>query len=257
MDKLAFDQKRIAEGYAKDRPFLHPQVFAQLRQDLNIEGLFSNGLDVGCGAGLSTKALKQECEKVVGTDISAEMIRLCEILYPNDGYEFFCSAAEIVDMPENTFDIVSAGGVINWVDENVFFNNLRKIMCNNGLLFVYDFGITDRMIGNEKYSAWYQNCYLKDFPKPPRKEYRWTQKMMPEFVLIEKQTDVEFKYEFELDAFIRFMMIQSNVNVKIEQGIRTEDEVREWFYETLTSIWGKGKQTLIFTGYNWYLRVRK
>ena len=257
MDKFSFDQKRIAEGYAKDRPFLHPLVFDKLREDLNISDIFTHGLDVGCGAGLSTKALKQVCKKVTGTDISKEMINVCMVLYPEEGYEFFCSGAEKVDTPENTFDIVSAAGVINWIDEKAFLSNLQKIMCNNGLLFIYDFWITDRMSSNEKYTDWYQNFYLKEFPKPPRKEYRWTQEMMPEFVTIMKQTDVELFYEFDLDSFIRFMMIQSNVNVQIEQGIRTEDDVRKWFYETLMPLWGEGTQTLMFEGYNWYLRVRK
>ena len=81
--------------------------------------------------------------------------------------------------------------------------------------------------------------------------------MMPEFVTIIKQTDVKLSYEFDLDAFIRFMMIQSNVNVQIEQGVRSENEVRQWFYETLAPVWGEGMQTLIFEGYNWYLGVRK
>lgn len=257
MDKLAFDQKRIAQGYAKDRPFLHPQVFERLRQDLNINTTFLHGLDVGCGAGLSTKALKQVCEKVTGTDISEEMIKVCKVLYPEAGYDFFSSGAENVDAKENTFDIVSAAGVINWIDEDAFLENLQKIMCDNGILFIYDFWITDRMIGNAEYTDWYQNCYLKEFPKPPRKEYRWTQDMMPEYVTIEKQTDVEMSYEFDLDAFIRFMMIQSNVNVQIEQGLRTEADVKEWFEKTLATIWGEGKQTLLFDGYNWYLRVKR
>ena len=267
MDKFAFDQKRIAEGYAKDRPYLHPLVVDKMRKDLEITGMFSHGLDVGCGAGLSTRALKQICKAVTGTDISEEMIAMCHVLYPEDGFEFFCSGAETVTAPESTFDIVSAAGMINWIDEEAFLTNLQRIMCDNGLLFIYDFWITDRMAGNdwitdrkarnERYTDWYQNCYLKEFPKPPRKENRWSQEMMPEFVTIEKQTDIELTYEFDLDAFIRFMMIQSNVNVQIENGACTEEEVRQWFYDTLTPIWGEETQTLMFEGYNWYLRVRK
>lgn len=49
---------------------------------MNITPIFSHGLDVGCGAGLSKKALKQVCKKVTGTDISEEMIAMCHLLYP-------------------------------------------------------------------------------------------------------------------------------------------------------------------------------
>lgn len=61
MNSKSFDYKRIAEGYAKDRPYLHGQVIERLKRDLQINGNFANGLDVGCGAGLSTKALRSIC----------------------------------------------------------------------------------------------------------------------------------------------------------------------------------------------------
>ena len=67
MDNKAFDSKRIAMGYAK-RPWLHENVIARLKKDCNLDlnYRFKNGLDVGCGAGLSTKALRLVCDKVTG-----------------------------------------------------------------------------------------------------------------------------------------------------------------------------------------------
>ena len=50
-----------------------------------------------------------------------------------------------------------------------------------------------------------------------------------------------------------FMMIQSNVNTKIENGTVTEWEAREWFVNTLSSIFDDEIRTLIFSGYNWYI----
>ncbi|MDE6687335.1 MAG: class I SAM-dependent methyltransferase, partial [Lachnospiraceae bacterium] len=52
-----------------------------MKSDLNIGKNFHNGLDVGCGAGLSTRALKLICDSVTGTDISAEMIQTCKETY--------------------------------------------------------------------------------------------------------------------------------------------------------------------------------
>ena len=75
MDNKSFDSKRIAEGYAK-RPWLHKEVIELARKELGLSPYYKyrNGLDVGCGAGLSTKALGLICEKVTGTDYAASMI---------------------------------------------------------------------------------------------------------------------------------------------------------------------------------------
>ena len=62
------------------------------------------------------------------------------------------------------------------------------------------------------------------------------------------------EYEFDRNAFIKFMMIQSNVNAKIEGEGRGEKQVREWFETTLTPIFGNEKKILIFKGYSWYLQ---
>ena len=63
MNNKSFDSQRIAEGYAK-RPWLHKSVMEQIKADCKVDGTFKRGLDVGCGAGLSTKALKLICDKV-------------------------------------------------------------------------------------------------------------------------------------------------------------------------------------------------
>ena len=71
---------------------------------------------------------------------------------------------------------------------------------------------------------------------------------------MEKQTRYELTYDFSLDEFIDFMMIQSNVNEKIERGIMSVEEVRCWMKSSLEPIFNDKKRTLIFEGYNWYIR---
>lgn len=127
MDNKSFDSKRIAEGYAK-RPWLHKTVIEQIKKDCNLgEGyLFSKGLDVGCGAGLSTRALKLICKKVIGTDIAESMIEVCQQLYKDTNYSFYVSKAEENDIPSRKYDIVTAAGVINWVDREKFLKNMIR-----------------------------------------------------------------------------------------------------------------------------------
>ena len=229
MDKSSFDSKRIALGYAK-RPWLHKNVLEQLQKDLGLgDGLaFANGLDVGCGAGLSAKALRLICAKVTGTDIADAMIEVCKELYGSDpAYSFYVAGAEETRIPKEKYDIVTAAGCINWVDE--------QVLKDKGVIVIYDFGITDRMAGNDAYTEWYQNEYLKRFPKPPRKEDKWTQDDLPKGFVMEKQTEYDMEYPFKLDAFVDFMLIQSNVNAQIECGKIAAEQVYRYAATPLTS----------------------
>ena len=256
MDNKSFDSKRIAQGYAK-RPWLHKSVIEQLQKDLGLDTgfVFSRGLDVGCGAGLSTKALRIICDKVTGTDIATAMVEVCEELYGNDkSYSFYVAGAEETKIPEEKYDIVTAAGCINWVDEKKFMANMTEVLKDDGVIVIYDFGITDRMVGNDDYTRWYQNEYLKRFPKPPRKENKWTQADLSEGFIMEKQTEYDMQYSFGIGAFVDFMLIQSNVNAQIECGNIRADQARNWMTESLSPIFGEEEKQLIFYGYSWYIR---
>lgn len=252
MNNKSFDSKRIAEGYAK-RPWVHKSVMEQIKTDCEVDGTFKNGLDVGCGAGLSTKALKLICDKVTGTDISESMIGVCEELYKESEYSFYVAAAEETKLSEVPYDIVTAAGVVNWVEREKFLANMQEVMGQDGLLVIYDFWITDKMLDELAYTEWHQKEYLREFPKPPRKENTWSQTDLGEHFLMKNQIIYQMQYEFDLDSFGDFMMIQSNVNVQVEEGKRTETEVRQWMKETLSPIFGEEKKQLIFEGYNWYI----
>ncbi|WP_029319763.1 class I SAM-dependent methyltransferase [Butyrivibrio sp. AE3004] len=258
MDNKSFDSKRIALGYAK-RPWLHKSVIEQLKADCNLDAdyKFSNGLDVGCGAGLSTKALRLICDKVTGTDIADAMVEVCKELYGEDpAYSFYVAKAEETKMPENKYDIVTAAGCINWVDEKKFMYNMSEVLADNGLIVIYDFGITDQMTGNENYTKWYRDEYLKKFPKPPRKENKWNQDDLPEGFIMEKQAEYDMEYSFDLETFVDFMLIQSNVNAQIENGSVSTEKARDWMKKTLYPVFEDEQKQLIFYGYSWYIRKK-
>lgn len=253
MNERDFDYKRIAQGY-KDRPFLHKQVIEQFQRDISRQ-YFSNGLDIGCGAGLSSKALKRICGHVTGADISAEMIRVArEVCECAEGYDFIVSKAEEIPAGYSKYDIVTAAGVIQWVEREPFLLNLKNIMSEHGYILIYDFCISDKMKNSESYSLWWYDMYLKEFPKPFRNEYVWTNDDVEKYgFTMLNQVQYEMEYEFDMDSFIKFMMIQSNVNTKIEGEGRDINAVRKWFEQSLAPIFNFEKKTLIFEGYSWYI----
>ncbi len=253
MDNRSFDCGRIAQGYLRDRPWLHPQVLQMVRDELRLAEKLEAGLDIGCGAGLSAKALKELCGHVTGVDISPAMIEVCRSMY-GDGYDFFVSKAEEV-RSEKKFDMVTAAGVVNWVEEAAFLENLKSLLRENGILCVYDFWITDEMEGNPAFTVWWNREYLPRFPKPWRKEYVWGESQACRDYTVVKQHSYRLFHTFDLEAFVRFMMIQSNVNAKIESGEMRAGSVRRWMEESLQSIFDGQQRTLVFAGYVWIWRL--
>ena len=162
MNSSDFDFQRVAQGYKK-RPFLHKQVIERFQKEVTGQ-TFSHGLDVGCGAGLSSKALKLICSHVTGADISPEMIRVAgEVCGDSKGYDFIVSRAEEIPDTIQKYDIVTAAGVIQWVERESFLQNLRSIMEEQGYVLIYDFCISDRMKGegNTAYTAWWKEYLLR------------------------------------------------------------------------------------------------
>ena len=253
MNAKAFDFERIAQGY-KRRPFLHKQIIERFQKDITFR-TFSSGLDVGCGAGLSTKALKMICRHVTGVDISEEMIAVAkEVCGDTQGYDFRVGRAEELPDFDRKFDVVTAAGVVQWVDQALFLKGLKERIREHGALLVYDFGISDRMKDCDAYTRWWHDAYLREFPKPFRNESVWTETEVAQYgFLMRNQIPCELEYEFDLDSFIEFMMIQSNVNAKIEGEGRAAGNIYEWFRHSAEPLFQGEKRTLIFTGYSWYM----
>ena len=256
MDSKSFDFQRIAEGYKK-RPFLHRQVIERFQKDVTSQ-IFSNGLDIGCGAGLSSKALKMICQHVTGTDISKEMTAVAREVCPNTGeYDFFVSSAEELPEFDKKFDIVTAAGVVQWVDKDLFLQKMNNVMSDHGYLLIYDFWISDKMKDCSAYTTWWHDDYLREFPRPPRNDSVWTKDDTAQYsFLLKDQIQHEMEYEFDQDSFIEFMMIQSNVNARIEGDKNAVKTVHKWFEQTTAPLFHGEKRTIVFTGYSWYIELQ-
>ncbi len=254
MKNTDFDQKRIAQGY-QNRPFLHRLVIERFQRDTNGQH-YELGLDIGCGSGLSTKALKAICTNVIGTDISPEMIRVArEVCKQDKDISYLVSSAENLSLEKARADIATAAGAIQWIDRDRFLSNLHRLMRTDAYLIIYDFAITDTMIGSPSYTDWWHGQYLIKFPKPYRNESVWkSEDVAPYGFSLDNQIDLQMEYSFCLESFTDFMMIQSNVNARIENGDIEEAAARQWFQKTLSPIFGSQTQRLIFRGYSWYLK---
>lgn len=248
-----FAFQRVAEGYANHRPYYHPLVMNKIRQQLSLEGKFSRALDVGCGTGLSTIALKELADHVTGIDGSAEMIAVANA-HRDRQITYHHAPAEKLPFDEQSFDLITVCGAINWIDRTRFFPEARRVLKGQGWVIIYDNFITEHMQEHTAYTQWYQEQYLSRYPKPPRDETPLTQPECERYGFYFNQEEYTNELALSRDDYIEFMLTQSNVIVAVDMGPEALSEAREWMQTTLASIIPEKKGTFLFRGYIWYLQ---
>ena len=103
----AFDWGRTSADYARYRD-IYPQEFYDklVQRGLCVEG--QSVLDIGTGTGVIPRNMYRYGAKWTGTDISAEQIEQARRLSQGMDIDYYTSATEELDFPDNSFDVITA-----------------------------------------------------------------------------------------------------------------------------------------------------
>jgi ubiquinone/menaquinone biosynthesis C-methylase UbiE len=112
-----FGTDEMAAGYANSRPPVHPRILERVRPHLPAP--VRRALDVGCGAGLSTRALHGIAEHRIGMDPAEPMLQWTAAVAP--GAKFIVGAAEALPFANGSVDLITAAGSLNYVNLDSFF----------------------------------------------------------------------------------------------------------------------------------------
>ena len=245
-----FQGEGISKGYASNRPYFHPKVIEHLRLRLNITKAYRNALDVGCGAGLSSLALKSVAKNIYALDSSMAMI---ESAINDKQIEYFNYSAEEFSF-DKLFELITLSGSINWINRELFFINAKIHLAPNGYMVIYDNNILGEMIGNSWFKNWYIGKYLEKFPKPPREESSLDPEMLKTIGLSlsgeENYTNI---ISYDLSSFISYLFTQTNVNSVIEYNSDQFDQIYAWLRKSLEPFFKNETKDLLFGGYIWYV----
>ncbi|MFK8163954.1 MAG: methyltransferase domain-containing protein [Lewinella sp.] len=131
-----YDQE-AARHYAAYRPPLHAAILALGLKD---EERFGQALDVGCGTGNSTHALRAWCPNVIGTDPSMAMIERTKAL---PGVSFRHQPGEDIDagLDGTTFDLITFAGSLFYLHNPVVLTSLKGLLVPGATVIVYDFDV--------------------------------------------------------------------------------------------------------------------
>lgn len=124
--------KITAFHYASYRPSLHEPI---LRSCLD-QKKFKHGLDVGCGTGVSSIALKKFCDRVSGVDPSDKMIAQT---VAENSITYQLMTEKNLPFPDNTFDICTYAGAWWYGKSQALLDETIRVSTPNATILLYDF----------------------------------------------------------------------------------------------------------------------
>lgn len=247
-----FANAEVAARYARARPCFKGNIAERIS---SLTGVlrFNRALDVGCGTGRSAIALAEIADNVIAIDESEHMLAHCP---PRPNIEYRRGVAEELSFDDHTFDLVSVGSALHWFDQKRFFEQCRRVLCENGWLLVYNDHFTAHMRGNATFKRWVRTRYAK--------RYRVRARGLRDF---DEQTAVEQGFRvvhraafdrevpFTREDFIAYLLTHTNTLAAIAAGEATAESVRDWLELELTPYLPDGTTgALIFKSNLWMLR---
>jgi SAM-dependent methyltransferase len=234
----------MAAGYARWRPAVHPLVIDAARV---YTGEREVGLDVGCGAGLSTAALRRIARECIGIDPVESMVRAA-----GPG-AFTVAAAEALPVRPRCIDIISAAGSLNYVDLARFFREARRVLAPDGVLLVYDFSPGRSFQEDGLLDAWF-NEFQRRYPPPVGSARPLDPDILRDIALGFRVTHGErFEYALTLTPafYLEYMLTETSVSDAVQRGTPLES-IRAWCSQSLEFF--NGPREVLFRGYFVILR---
>jgi SAM-dependent methyltransferase len=248
-----FSYKSAAERYPRGRPYFHPLVVERIRDFLSLSRPVRRAIDVGCGTGLSTTALKEVAESVVGVDTSPEMIRLAG----RDGRIAY-AVADALRLPFNqgVFELMTLSSAFHWLDRKAFLREAARVLGPSGWLVVYDNYFAGRMEENPAFQKWYREVHLVKYPAPARAPLSFgVEDSGNEGFHLARRDEYQNRINFSVEGLTDYLTTQSNVIAAVEGGTQELGEVRVWLRENLEPLFGDMKEAAFpFHGPVWYLQ---
>jgi SAM-dependent methyltransferase len=239
-----YDSERLAAAYAFDRPSVHGEFV----RSAGLSRQAGRALDVGCGAGLSTAALVPLARQVVGLEPIPAMLAHRRTVAPRA--RFVVAEAERLPFAGASFDLVAAAGSLNYADLPSAFAEVARVLTPDGTFLLYDFSPARRSVRGDDLERWFAS-FEQRFPWPAG----WQPFDVRELPLggyglrLLQYADVEARLPMTFDAYLRYMLSETNVEHAIARQACSAEQARDWCRETLTAVFADDEVTVVIPGY--------
>ena len=246
MNPFATDE--MAAGYAAFRPPVHPRVMERVRASLARPLPCARALDVGCGAGVSTKALAGFARTSIGLEPAERMLKWARSAAKFA--TFVAGRAEAIPMLARSIDLMTAAGSLNYVDLDHFFPEAARVLAPEGVLVVYDFSAGSSFRGSTALDEWFEE-FSRRYPAPPGEGRSLSPEILAE---LDSGFRLQSREHFEIGLtltpgfYLDYILTETNVAAAIRSGMARR-EIRSWCAETLEPVWRRAEHEVIFRGY--------
>jgi SAM-dependent methyltransferase len=214
-----FDDDAMAEGYAHDRPPVHPHLMARLRDGPGRPAPTRTALDVGCGAGASTVALGAFATRVIGIDPSAPMVAAARRSVTTAS--FAAAAAEALPVAAGSIGLIGAAGSLNYAALGPFLAEADRVLADRGSIAVSDHGL-----GTPDLAPEWPEAFAARWPRPASAPVTASSFGSGPFrVVVDDRFAVTLS--MTLGAYLAYVMTETSVVQAVGRGTPVAD-VRAW-----------------------------
>lgn len=249
-----FDASSVAQRYGKGRLFFHPLVIERIRKRLSLTRKVERALDVGCGIGMSSRALLEIAEHVDAIDSSRWMLG-ASYFHPRIRYRQM--PAEKLDFPDACFDLITFSQVLHWTNVIQPFREAFRVLKSDSCAVIYDDYFLWGAEEESPFVKWFIASFKKRFPQPPRnvQPLNAKGKFAPEGFAFAGYEEYSHPEPLTMNQLVEHLITQSTVISAVDQaGASLEDAVR-WLEGELRTFYNSAPDlTFAFGGYVYYLR---
>lgn len=209
-----FDSGPAARRYASGRPYYHRTALAMAFDRMGTSHV-RLALDIGCGTGLSSRAVRERADRVIAMDMSLAMLGAAS---SSAGVCFLAAEAERIPLPDASVDLATVGAAFHWFDQPRAFSELARVLNAGAALVVYSDFFHGRLAGRSGFAEWLKNSYLAEFPTPARHAYFDPDAAEAAGFAAPSYDEDEILVPLTCVQLADYLLSQSNAAIAIESG---------------------------------------
>jgi SAM-dependent methyltransferase len=218
-----FADAELGQLYDQGRPFLQGRAVQRISELVHAHAV-GRALDVACGTGLSSLALVDLADVVVGAEIAPGMLAAGR-RHPSIYY--VSASAECLPFPDAAFGAATVASGVHWFDQRRFFAEAGRVLSASGWLGIYDHYFLGEMEDVPEFSSWMRESFDTRYPTPPRGNTAATTETPRGFQRLGSDEYLDV-VQMTHRGLVNYLLTQSNTTVAVARGRESRATVRSW-----------------------------